>query len=327
MKALITGGGGFLGSAVARALVKRGDTVRSLARNRYSALDELGVKQFPGDLTDAGIVSESAEGCDVVFHIAAKAGIWGPYKGYYKVNVEGTRNVINACRVHKIPRLVFSSSASVVFGGTDQEFIDESEPYPDKYLTHYPATKAISEREVLAANGDGLATVSLRPHLIWGPGDNHLIPRVLKRTRTGKLRKIGYGKKLVDSIYIDNAVEAHVLAADRLSSTSPIAGRAYFITQDDPMSMDDMLDKIVIAAGLTPINKYIPVNVAYFGGWIMELMYKMLLRKEEPAMTRFLCRQLSSSHCFNITAAIRDLGYKPTVSFDEGLAKLAESLK
>ncbi|MGR3179060.1 MAG: NAD-dependent epimerase/dehydratase family protein [Candidatus Anammoxibacter sp.] len=326
MKALVTGGGGFLGSAIINILVKRGDTVCSLSRNEYPKLNEIGVRQFKGDLTDSESVKTASEGCDVIFHVAAKAGIWGPYKEYYRINVEGTRNVINACRLHNIPKLVFSSSASVVFTGADQEYIDETAPYPKKYLTHYSATKAMAEREVLAANGSHPATVALRPHLIWGPGDNHLIPRLLDRVRSGKLRKIGHGKKLVDSIYIDNAAEAHVLAADRLSSSSQISGHVYFISQDEPISMDDLLDRITLAGGLTPVNKYIPGSVAYIAGAFLELTYKILKRKEEPKMTRFLARQLSATHCFSIDAAKRDLGYTPSVSFNEGLSRLSKSL-
>ncbi len=327
MKALITGGGGFLGGAIARALVKRGDSVRSLARNEYKELQELGVEQFKGDITNSQSVETAANGVDTIFHVAANAGIWGPYSDYYRPNVEGTRNVINACKKFKIPRLVFSSSASVVFDGNDQEFIDETESYPEKYLTHYPATKAIAEREILAANNPNLSTVSLRPHLIWGPGDNHLIPRLLDRTRTGKLRKIGRGKKLVDTVYIDNATEAHLLAADLLAPDSPIAGHAYFIVQGEPMSMDAILDKIAIAGGLKPVNKYISANTAYFAGAVLEIIYKMLNRKDEPKMTRFLARQLSTSQCFNINAAKRDLGYTPAVTFEKGLEILAKSLK
>lgn len=327
MKALVTGGGGFLGSAIVNILVERGDTVYSLARNEYPELNKLGVTQHQGDLTTLEAVTKAAKGCDVIFHVAANAGIWGNYQGYYETNVIGTRNILNACKQHKIPRLVFSSSSSVVFNGKNQEFIDETEPYPEKYLTHYPATKAKAEQEVLAANSNELSTVSLRPHLIWGPGDNHLIPRLLDRVKSGKLRKIGHGKKLVDTIFITNAAQAHVLAADKLSPSSPIAGKAYFISQDEPMSMDDLLDKISIAGGLTPVNKFIPDKIAYLAGSLMELVYKILNRKDEPKMTRFLARQLSSSHCFNINAAKRDLGYEPSVSFEEGIKKLAESLR
>ncbi len=327
MNALVTGGGGFLGGAIVRMLLERGDTVFSLSRNRYNDLDQIGVEQFEGDISDQTIVDKAVKGCDTVFHVAAKAGIWGGYNEYYRINVTGTENIINACRKHNVPRLIFSSSSSVVFNGKDQELIDETEPYPQKYLTTYPATKAEAEQKVLAANGDGLCTVSLRPHLIWGPGDNHLVPRLLDRVRSGQFRKIGPRENLVDNIYIDNAAEAHLLAADRLTSTSPIAGRAYFISQDNPMSMVELVDNMVRAGGLTPVDKYVPVNVAFFAGWFMEIIYKILMRKEEPKMTRFLARQLSLSHCFNIDAAKRDLDYKPNVSFEEGLSRLAESLK
>src|SRR5262245_54910957 len=181
MRALVTGGGGFLGGAVVRRLVARGDAVRSLSRGAYPALATLGVEQCQADLADAGAVRRAAQGCDVVFHVAAKAGLAGRFADYHAANVLGTQNVLAACRACGVRALVFTSSPSVVFDGTDMEGVDESAPYPLHYHAHYPATKAQAERLVLAANGPELATVALRPHLIWGPGDNHLVPRVLAR--------------------------------------------------------------------------------------------------------------------------------------------------
>ena len=326
MKALVTGGGGFLGGAIVRLLRARGDEVRSLARGDYPALRVLGVEQVRGDLADRAAVHEAAAGCDTVFHVAAKAGIWGPGAEYRKINVEGTRNVLDACRARGVRRLVYTSSPSVVFHGRDMEGVDESAPYPARFEAPYPATKAEAERLVLAANGPDLATVSLRPHLIWGPGDNHLVPRIIARARAGRLRRIGREPKLVDSIYIDNAAEAHVRAGDRLNPGAAVAGRAYFLSQGEPRPLWDLVNGILRAAHLSPVTRTIPVPAARLAGAILEATYRLLAIRSEPPMTRFLARELSTAHWFNITAARRDLGYEPRVSIDEGLERLEQWL-
>jgi nucleoside-diphosphate-sugar epimerase len=327
MMALVTGGGGFLGGAIVRRLLGRGDSVRSLARNHYPALESLGVEQHQGDVADAGAVLKATAGCDVVFHVAARAGIWGRYNDYYRANVVGTENVLDACRQHGIRRLVYTSSPSVVFNGRDMEGVDESAPYPDHYEAHYPRTKAMAEQMVLRANGPDLATVALRPHLIWGPGDNHLIPRLLARARAGRLRRIGRDVKRIDSVFVDNAADAHLLAADRLAPGSTIAGRAYFISQGEPVPIWDLVNRILHAAGLGPVTRSMPFGVAYAAGWLLEKWYGLLRREEEPPMTRFLARELATAHWFDIGAARRDLGYEPAVSIEEGLRRLEEFFK
>lgn len=324
MKALVTGGGGFLGKAICEQLVARGWQVRSLARGDYPALRALGVETARGDITDEATVHRAAEGCDVVFHTAAKAGVWGPSQDFHASNVIGTQNVLSACRAHRVGRLVFTSSPSVVFGRDALRGVDESVPYPADYLTDYPRTKAIAERMVLAANGSDMATVAIRPHLIWGPGDPHLVPRIVARARAGKLRKVGDGRSLVDTIYVDNAAEAHLLAADALAQpSSPAAGRAYFVSQDEPVEVGYIIDRICGAAGLGPITRAVPAPVAFAAGAIAETAFRLLGRREEPLMTRFLAKQLSTDHHFDISAAKRDLGYRPTVSIDEGMRRLA----
>lgn len=323
MRALVTGGGGFLGGAIVRKLVARGDSVRSLARGDYPALRDLGVETARGDLADPAAIARATEGCDVVFHVAAKAGVWGPYADYFRVNVEGTRNVIAACRARGVPRLVYTSSPSVVFNGRDMENADESAPYPAYHEAAYPATKAEAERLALSANGPDLAVVALRPHLIWGPGDNHLVPRLLARARAGRLRRIGTVPKLVDSVYIDNAAAAHLLAADRLTPGSPVAGKPYFISQGEPLPVWDLVNRILDAAGLPPVDRSAPSWAAYLAGAACEGVYKVLGIASEPPMTRFLARELATAHWFNIDAARRDLGYEPGVSIEEGLRRLA----
>lgn len=324
---LVTGGGGFLGRAIVRLLSERGARIRSLSRQRYPELEQAGVEQFQGSLADRKVVETAARGCELVFHVAAKAGIWGGYEDYHQTNVVGTENILNACRQHGVQRLVYTSSPSVVFHGQDMEGVDESVPYPAHYEAHYPKTKAMAEQKVIAANGDSFATVSLRPHLIWGPGDNHLVPRVLAKGKAGQLRKIGRRDVLVDSTYIDNAAEAHLLAAEKLRPGSPVAGKVYFISQDEPMPVWELINRILACGGVAPVTKSIPSGLAYFAGCVFEGVYKGLGIQSEPRMTRFLARELSTAHWFNISAAKRDFGYRAKVSMAEGLQRLAEHLK
>ncbi|RII30491.1 MAG: 3-beta hydroxysteroid dehydrogenase [Geobacter sp.] len=326
MKALVTGGGGFLGSAIVRLLVKRGVSVRSFSRGDYPALARLGVEQVRGDLGNRAAVIKAAAKCDIVFHVAAKAGIWGSYQEYYRANVTGSENVLAACLANGIDRLVYTGSPSVVFDGSDVEGGDESLPYPNHFEAPYPRTKALAEQMVLAANGPALATVSLRPHLIWGPGDNHLVPRIVAKARAGKLRRIGTRPCLVDTVYIDNAAQAHLLAADRLKPGSQVAGKAYFISNGEPTPLWEMVNRILAAAGLPPVTRSISPGTAYAIGTICEWIWKLPQLRGEPPMTRFVARELATAHWFNIAAARRDLGYVPDVSLDKGLVSLKEWL-
>jgi len=325
MKALVTGGGGFLGGAIVRQLRARGDEVRSFSRKAHPELSLIGVEQRRGDLSDPNAVLEAVSGCDVVFHVAAKAGIWGSYEDFYRANVSGTGNVIAACLAHKVERLVYTSSPSAVFDGYDVEGGDESLPYPASYEAHYPHTKAIGEQMVLDANSSFLATVALRPHLIWGPGDNHLVPRIVEKGRAGRLRRIGTRPCLVDTIYIDNAAEAHLNAADRLQPGAPLAGRPYFISNDEPLPLWEMVNRILAAAGLPPETRSISPRLAQAVGTLCETIWQVLRLSGEPPMTRFVASELSSAHWFDISAARRDLGYQPRVSLEEGLKRLKKS--
>jgi 2-alkyl-3-oxoalkanoate reductase len=322
VRALVTGGGGFLGGVIVRMLRERGDQVRSFSRADYPALTALGVEQFQGDLADGEALLRAAEDCDIVFHVAAKAGIWGSYHDFHRANVTGTANVLEACRANDIGKLVYTSSPSVVFDGGDVEGGNESIPYPPRYEAHYPKTKALAEQIVLAANSPRLATVALRPHLIWGPGDNHLVPRIVVKGRTGKLRRIGGRPNLVDTVYVDNAARAHLLAADRLAPGSQPAGKAYFISNGEPLPLWDMVNRILAAADIPPVTRSISPQLAYAVGCICEGLWCLLRLAGEPPMTRFVAHELASAHWFDISAARRDFGYQPEVSIDEGLARL-----
>jgi nucleoside-diphosphate-sugar epimerase len=327
MKALVTGGGGFLGSAIVRLLVARGDEVCSFSRGPHPTLEALGVTEIIGDLADGQTVAEAVRGCDLVFHVAAKAGVWGPYRDYHRTNVTGTANVLAACRAQRVRRLVYTSSPSVVHHGGDLEGVDESIPYPRHFLAAYPETKALAEQMVLKANGSDLATVALRPHLIWGPGDPHFVPRLLERARTGQLHQLGKKSKKVDTVYIDNAADAHLLAADRLAPGAAIAGRAYFIAQGAPLPVWDFINRVLATAGIAPVHHSIPFWLAYGAGTILEWAYRLLPLPGEPPMTRFVARQLSTAHWFDLSAARRELDYEPRISTEEGMRRMAEWLE
>lgn len=322
---LVTGGGGFLGGAIVKRLKGRGDHVISFSRHFYPELEEMGVEQIQGDISDAAAVEQACRKADLVFHVAAKPGIWGEYETYYRTNVLGTRNVIDACKQHHVSRLVYTSSPSVVFDGTDMEGVDESVPYPEKYLAHYPNTKAMAEQMVTGAAAEGVKTIILRPHLIWGPKDNHLVPRIVEHAK--RLVRVGNGRNLVDTIFIDNAADAHIQAADKLEQDHRLSGRVYFISQDDPVPLWDMVNNILGAAGLFPVQRSMSRNTAWMIGAALEYVFRTFKLPGEPRMTRFLADELSTAHWFDISAAKKDLGYKPEISIKEGLSRLERWLQ
>ena len=311
-----------MGGAVARLLRRQGHQVRSFSRGPHPDLAADGIEVFRADLCDFDALRAACRGHEAVVHCAAMVGLWGAYEDFYRVNVAGTGNAIKACQALGIPRLVFTSSASVVFTGGDMEGRDESAPYARTFLSHYARTKALAEEMVLASNTASLATVSLRPHLVWGPGEDRLVARILARARAGELRRIGRRNKLVDTTYIDDAAAAHCLALERLAPGSPAAGKAYFISQGDPRPLWDMVNGILKAAGLPPVERSVSLLAARAAAWALEAFYAAARRRDEPKLTRFLVAQLTTAHWFDISAARRDLGYRPQVSVAEGLERL-----
>ncbi|MCP4325257.1 MAG: NAD-dependent epimerase/dehydratase family protein [Psychromonas sp.] len=323
----VTGAGGFLGKALCQLLRSADINVVGFARGNYPELGAMGVKMVKGDLSDHKSLHSALSGCDLVFHVASKAGVWGDKQSYFKPNVDGTDNIINACKANNITRLIYTSTPSVTFSGIDEEGIDESSPYAKQFLNFYGLSKAIAEQNILSSNSESLKTVALRPHLIWGPGDRHLVPRVLERAKAGKLKLVGKNDKLVDTIYIDNAVYAHLLAAVELNSETPkCAGKAYFLSNDEPIYMAEMLNKILACKNLPAVTKRVPAGIAFAVGTLLEWTYLALRKQDEPIMTRFVAKQLSTSHYFNISAAKSDFSYTALVSIDQGMLLLKESL-
>jgi nucleoside-diphosphate-sugar epimerase len=333
MHTLVTGGGGFLGRYIVEQLVARGDQVRSFGRGEYPELTALGVEVVRGDVRDREAVAAACRGIECAIHTAAVAGIGGPWRRFREINVRGTENVLAACRIQGVSRLVFTGSPSTVFAGEDQCGVNESAPYGLEWLerhgAHYSRSKALAEQLVLGADEPGcLATCSLRPHLIWGPRDAHLIPRLIARARRGRLRRVGDGANVVDVTYVENAAAAHLSAADKLAeANSPVAGRAYFLSQGEPVNCWQWIDEVLALADLPPVAKSISFRTAWRIGAVCEAAFRLAGIEREPPMTRFLSAQLAKSHWFDISAARRDLGYEPRVSTSEGMRRLGQWLR
>ncbi len=326
MRILITGGGGFLGQYVVRDCLNRGYTVRVLGRSPYPFLAKQGVECIQGSITHYPSVLKAAQGIEAVFHVASKAGIWGNWCDYYQTNVWGTHNVLKACQQSNVQYCIYTSTPSVVFNGQSFENADESLPYGFSKLSPYAYTKALAEKEVLAANTFHFKTTALRPHLIWGPGDPHLLTRVLEKAKRGKLIQVGEGLNLVDITFVENASYAHLLALDALQK-GVAAGQAYFIGQNKPVNLWKWIQSLLKLLDIQPIQRKISFNKAYTIGLVCEYLFKCLPKHWEPPMTRFVATQLATTHYFSHKKAERDLGYTPRISIQEGLNSYAEFYK
>lgn len=336
MAVLVTGGGGFLGKSIVRMLIARGEEdVRVLGRSRYPDVEAMGANCIQGDVESLSAVKDAVDGCHTVYHVAAKAGVWGDPAAYDAANIVGTQNILDACVSRGVERLVHTSSPSVTFDGGDAKNADESLPYPKSHLYHYGRTKAEAERRVLAANATPhkkgptvLLTTALRPHIIYGPGDPHIIPRMVARHRQGRLRIVGDGTNKIDVTYVENGAHAHLLAADALALNNPKnAGKAYFISDGHPVVPWQWLNTIFAAIGLPPLEKRIPYGAARAVGAVMEGAWGLFKLGGEPPMTRFVAAQLGTSHYYNLAAARRDISYEPIVSPDAAVQKTIPWLK
>ena len=326
-KVLVTGGGGFLGTATCRLLHQAGFKVISYSRKAYPHLEAMGIETVQADITDQEALKEviSSHNIKTVFHIAAKAGVWGSYDSYYQPNVAGTMAVVKVCQDLGVRNLIYTSTPSVTFAGKDQDGVDESAPYPETFINHYQSTKAQAEKIVLAANSPKLRTIALRPHLIWGPGDTQLVPRIVNLAQKKKLKLVGPRGKLVDAVYIDNAAAAQLAALGAMDKPEA-TGKPYFITNHEPWPLEDIINGILKAHDMDSIKARVPEKVAYTAGAVLEGLHRVFLPRREPAMTRFVARQLSTAHWFDPENSKRQLGYIPKVSMDEGMEKLRQGL-
>jgi nucleoside-diphosphate-sugar epimerase len=334
MRILVTGGGGFLGTHIIKELLKNPRyIVTNFSRHNYSHLEEIGVPTIRGDLTNPADVEKALlQGFDAIFHVAALAGVWGRYQDFYNINYLGTKNLIEAAEAQGVQRFIYTSTPSVVFGRDDLLGVDEECPYPKEFLTPYAETKSMAEKLVLQKNNSKtFLTCALRPHLIWGPGDPHLFPRVIQKGKEGKLRIVGDGENLVDIIYVENAAMAHVQAFEHLAPSSRVCGEAYFVGQERPVKLWDFINQVLGYVKIEPVMKAIDVTTAYRLGWFFEKVFKAAgIQKPEPPMTRFVALNLGKSHYFSHAKAKRDFGYSPRVSIEEGLKRtfaLREHLK
>ncbi|MCR9201849.1 MAG: NAD-dependent epimerase/dehydratase family protein [Planctomycetaceae bacterium] len=328
MKALVTGGGGFLGLYIVEQLLEQGDDVRVYCRGSYPALQQLDVEIVNGDVRDVDRVTAACESIDAVFHVAAVPGVWGDWEMFHGINTLGTQNVISACLQQNVARLIYTSSPSVVFDGHDHINADESLPYPQSWLCHYPHSKALGEQAVLAASdAASLKTVSLRPHLIWGQRDNHLLPRLIQRAKSGRLRRVGPGTNEVSVVNVENAAAAHLQAERALRDHSQAAGNAYFINEPTPVNLWNWIDELLGIAGLSGVQKSISLKSARRIGHVLEGAWSLLKLSGEPPMTRFVAEQLAGSHSYSIAAAQRDFGFEPIVTMQQGMDKVAEDLR
>lgn len=308
MRFLVTGTTGFVGKALTKRLISEGHEVVGISRRK----DTLPTRHISASLEEFESLEEFLP-IDGIFHTAAKVGMWGDRKEFYKTNVEGTKNLLELAAKYGIGRFVYTSSPSVIASGEDLENVDERVAYPEHYLSFYPETKAIAEKMVLRETR--FSTLALRPHLIFGPGDTNLIPTIL--AKGAKLKRIGSKECLVDFTYIDDCVSAHILAMTALLENPKSRGRAYFISQGEPYPLWKFVEKVLESKGLSLSNRIVDPKLAYFLATIAEFVSRLI--GKEPRLTRFLVEEMSTHHYFDISAARKELLYNPTVSIEEGL--------
>lgn len=323
MKVLVTGGSSLIGAGVAAALVARGDEVVVQQRRRSDALAESGVRQELGDIRDPDVVLAASAGCDAVVHLAAKVGVIGDWEDYRSINVDGTRNVLAAAQQLGMRRVVHVSSPSVAHGGEPIVGGGADEPVLGRTRAWYPESKAIAELDALAAASEDLGVVAIRPHLVWGPGDTQLVGRIVERAAAGRLALVGGGRALVDTTYIDNAVDALVAALDAVEPGAPCSGKAYVVSNGEPRMIRELVEGICRAAGVPFAPRTVSLRVGRTLGAVVERAWPLLRRDDEPPLTQFLAEQLGTAHWFDPRPARDDLGWSPSVSIDEGLARLA----
>ena len=323
---LVTGGAGFLGRTIVDRCQQRGYKVRIVGRSSRPENLSSSIEYLQGDLAKIEIAQAAVKDCDYVFHVAAKAGIWGRWDDYVAANITATHHLIEAAKLSSVRAFVHTSTPSVVFSGESFNGANESLPYGHNWLCAYAETKAEAEKIALKASTSKMPICALRPHLIWGPGDNHLFPRILARARAGKLRIVGDGENLVDVTHVDTAANAHLNALDALLA-GRAHGKAYFISQGQPVKLWEFINRLLIGAGLPAVTKKISLKKAYTIGTILEAAWTILPLRGEPPMTRFVAVELAKSHTFDISAAKRDLGLQPAHETWAALDELAATFR
>jgi nucleoside-diphosphate-sugar epimerase len=317
MKVLVTGATSMIGRVTVQELQRRGDEVNVLQRGD----SDLDVTVFRGDIRDAAVVSEAVAGCDVVIHAAAKVGLIGKYKEFHDINVLGTRNVVEAAVDAGCRGVVYVSSPSVSYSRIPVNG-EASPPAIDDVLGHYSKTKSIAERAVTAETR--LATVAIRPHLVWGPGDTQLVGRIVERARQRRLTLVNRGEAIVDTTYIDNVADALVAAAERIGVQENLNGKALVVSNGEPRTVASLVESICTAAGVPFAPRSISLGAAVRLGTFIEILFK-LKPFAEPPLTKFTAYQLGISHWFDISETRELLQWSPRISLDEGFERLAAS--
>ncbi len=313
MKVLVTGGTSMLGAATAHALAARGDIVTLLQRSASGSLH----REVRADINDAVAVRQALEGHDAVVHLAARVGVVGSRADFNLANVQGTRTLVDAMAETGVPRLVHVSSPSVAHSGHALVGAGAGPANPAEVRGHYSRSKA--EAELVALGSDLPAVVAIRPHLVWGPGDTQLIGRIVERARSGRMALVGGGTALIDTTWVDNAADALVAAVDRAPF---LHGEVLVVSNGEPRTVAELFGRIARAAGLQPSGRVVPAGVASAAGAVAETLWAASRRQEDPPMTRFLAEQLSTAHWFDQRRTREALQWKPTVSLDEGFARL-----
>lgn len=330
MKILVTGGMGFLGNSLASKLLALGHEVHAVGRTKEPKAEKLvpGLQYHPCDLSTNFPANEIIRNTDCVVHSAAKAGVSGKYSDYYAANYKATKNLLEACRSNGVSRFILTSTPSVVFSKKPIRHGNENLPYLSHSFSPYATTKALAEKLVLRANNPpNLQTIALRPHLVWGIGDPHLLPRVIKRHKEGKFKIIGTGSNQVDLTHISNVTHAHVLAIDSMMKNEKLGGKPYFIGQEEPVSLWVWLNELFSSLQLPLVSQKISYRSAYQIGWMMEILWNMLPLRGDPPMTRFVASQLAHDHWFSSENAKKDLGYSPILSMENAMKETLPWLK
>jgi 2-alkyl-3-oxoalkanoate reductase len=319
VRVLLTGATSLLGAGVVRALHERGDELIVLQRHPSPVAADLALTEHLADLNDRAALSRAMLGVQAVVHLAARVGVVGNAEQFTRTNVAGTHSVLDAARGAGVERLVFISSPSVAHAGAPLVGAPAQSADPDRARGHYSRTKAAAELEVLAADSARLATMAIRPHLVWGPGDTQLVGRIVERARTGRLALVGGGRALIDTTYIDNAVAAIVAGVDHALEAH---GRAFVISNGEPRTVAEVLGRVCAAAGVPGPRRSIPAPMAWVAGAVAESAWAAGNRPGDPPMTRFLARQLSTAHWFDLRTSKDVLGWSPLVSLEDGFQRL-----
>ncbi len=318
MKALITGGTGFLGRHLASRLQQLGYEVAVLGRNETIGmdLDQKGFRFIRADLRDSAQINRAIAGMDYVFHCGALSTPWGRFPDFFAINVQGTENVISGCLAHGVRRMIHISSPSIYFEYRHQFNVKEADPLPRRMVNDYAETKYLAEQRIDAAFSAGLPVITLRPRALFGPGDTSIFPRLIRANQKLGIPMIDHGEVLMDLTYVENAVEAILLTIDSPPAT---LGKKYNISNGAPVPFKSLLENLFSKLGLTLRTRNISFFSAYLGAYFLETFYQTFSPGKEPPFTCYSVGTLSKTLTLDISAAQRDLGYHPVISIDKGL--------